>query len=122
MTFFSMSSYMYVRLHNIFLRLSEEKGLSDSSSGAIFRETYFNEGLKFSIFSYLICRYKCFGSNETNFMDFGQKLWNFGHVYENKLICYFHMGYESNKSVYFCKVALKSTIFDQNLKSWSHLV
>ena len=62
----------------------KQKGLSDSSSGDIFRETYFNEGLKFIVFSYLICRCKCFGSNETNFMEFGQKLWTLGQLYENK--------------------------------------
>ena len=87
-----------------------EKGLSDSSSEAIFRETFFNEGLKFSVFSYLICRYKCFGPNKTNFMNFGQKLWIFGQFYENKRINPF----ESSKSAYFRKVALNSTIFDQN--------
>ena len=60
----------------------ELKALSDLSSGDIFRETYFNEGLKFSVFSYFICRYKCFGPNETNFMNFGQEFWIFGQFYE----------------------------------------
>ena len=51
-----------------------KKGLSDSRSGGVFRERDYNEGLKVSIFSYFISRYKCCGPNETNFMDFGQKL------------------------------------------------
>ena len=46
-------------LSGLALIFYNEKGLSDSSSGAIFRETYFNEGLKFGIFSYFIYRYKC---------------------------------------------------------------
>ena len=39
------------------------KGLSDSRSGGVFCERYYNEGLKVGVFSYFISRYKCCGPN-----------------------------------------------------------
>ena len=50
------------------------KGLSSSRSGDIFFNLYYNEVLKFGVFRYFISRYKCCGPNETNFIDFRQKL------------------------------------------------
>ena len=58
------------------------KDLSDSSTGCIFFKQLYNEGLKFGVFSYLFSRYKCCRPNETNFMDFGQKLPIFQLFYE----------------------------------------
>ena len=63
-----ISSYIY------FCKWQTSKGLSDSRSGAVFGEWDYNEGLKFGVFSYLISRCKCYGPNETNFMDFCWKL------------------------------------------------
>ena len=50
------------------------KGLSSSRSGDIFFNLYYNEVLNFGVFRYFISRYKCCGLNETNFIDFRQKL------------------------------------------------
>ena len=59
---------------NFFTKKKKSKGLSDSRSGATNKYLDYNEGLKIGVFSYLISTYKCYGPNETNFMDFGQKL------------------------------------------------
>ena len=48
----------------------QSKELSDLRSGAVFGEWDYYEGLKFGNFRYCMCRSKCFGPNETNFMDF----------------------------------------------------
>ena len=65
------------RLQNLIFEMDFRalwKGLSDSRSGATNKYLDYNEGLKIGVFSYLISTYKCYGPNETNFMDFGQKL------------------------------------------------
>ena len=53
------------------MQKSASKRLSSSHSGDIFFGLDNNEGLKFGDFRFSIYRYKCFGPNETNFMDFG---------------------------------------------------
>ena len=70
------------------------KRLSSLRSGDIFFRFEYNEGLKFR---YSICRQKCFGPNETNFVEFRQNLWILVPFYEKKCIWYFHMGYTSAK-------------------------
>ena len=61
------------------------------------RRSILQAGLKWRFkswcFSYFISRYKCCGPNETNFMDFGQKLVIFSCFTKYKRISYFHMGY-----------------------------
>ena len=62
----------------------EWKELSDSSSGGVFGEWDYNEGLKFGDFRYWMCRSKCFGPNETNFINLWQKLLILEPLYEKK--------------------------------------
>ena len=57
----------FIPKSHFFKRIKE---LSDSSSGGVFGEWDYNEGLKFGDFKYCMCRSKCFGPNETNFMNF----------------------------------------------------
>ena len=49
-------------------------------------------GLQWRFLVIKIYRYKCYWPNETNFLDFWQKLLILEQYYENKRIHYFHMG------------------------------
>ena len=101
------------------------KGLSSSRSGDIFFNSDYNEVLKFVIFRYSISRYKCCRPNETNFMDFGQKLRIFQQFYENKLIFYFHLGYTKKiqeKKLFNFLLATESPYMHRFSKSWSVLI